>query len=198
MTRRSCCAVLLAGLSFATLAASADEEPARIAAERAQAQAKFNERQRACESQFVVAPCLDAARKEQRTTLARLHGQEVQLDEAKRRAAAAARTESTRAKALAQQERADAAAARAQSDDERAPRPAKAAASATRGRDDPIAPRRAGAPAAEARRTIEQRNEAQFEARARAAQAHREAVERRNAERAAQGKQAAPLPASSP
>jgi len=47
------------------------------------------------------------------------------------------------------------------------------------------------------RRAFEQRNLAKFEARVRAAQAHREAVERRNAQRAAQGKVVAPLPVPS-
>jgi hypothetical protein len=40
----------------------------------------------------------------------------------------------------------------------------------------------------------EKRNEASFEAKKRTAQEHREAIERRNAERAAHGKVAAPLP----
>jgi hypothetical protein len=40
----------------------------------------------------------------------------------------------------------------------------------------------------------EERRKAEFEARTRSAQAHREAVERRNAQRAASGKKVAPLP----
>ena len=44
--------------------------------------------------------------------------------------------------------------------------------------------------------TIERRNEAKFEARARAALARREEVERRSAQREVLGKTAAPLPAA--
>jgi hypothetical protein len=44
------------------------------------------------------------------------------------------------------------------------------------------------------KRADEQRNQAAFDARARAAQAHRAEVEKRNASRAASGKVAAPLP----
>jgi hypothetical protein len=54
-----------------------------------------------------------------------------------------------------------------------------------------------GASSAAEQRATELRNQAAFEARARAAQAHRETVERRNAQRAAQGKVAAPLPVPS-
>jgi hypothetical protein len=48
--------------------------------------------------------------------------------------------------------------------------------------------------AAAQRRAREARNTAEFEARSRAARAHRDDVERRNAERAARGKKARPLP----
>ncbi|MDE2296698.1 MAG: hypothetical protein KGK18_00875, partial [Burkholderiales bacterium] len=71
-------------------AATAPAQRERIAAERAAAIARFNEQARACQAHFVVTACVEAAQREQRATLTRLHRQELQLDEAQRREAAAA------------------------------------------------------------------------------------------------------------
>ena len=66
-------------------------ERARIASERAAAKARLAEQERACREQFVVTACLEAARKEERSTLARLRRAEMMLDDAERREAAARR-----------------------------------------------------------------------------------------------------------
>ncbi len=169
----------------ATLAHAAQPERERIAAERAAATARFAEQERACGEKFIVTSCVDAARKEQRMTLTRLHRAELVLDDAERRETSARRRQDLQQRATEQDARAS----------EPAPAPHREArrdASAP----NPLAaahPRMNAASAAE-RRAIEQRNEASFEARARAAQARRQAVERRNAQRAAEGKVVAPLP----
>jgi colicin import membrane protein len=177
---------LLCGVS---LGAQADAEHERIAAERAAANAKLAEQQRECATRFLVAPCMDDARTENRATLARLRQRELQLDEARRRAVAEARRKAIAEKAEAQQARAsDAAPEPPRVRVRRAPQPAGRAS-------ESVAPRLPGGaePGAD-RASIERRNQEKFEARQREAQAHREAVERRNAQRAAKGKVAAPLP----
>jgi colicin import membrane protein len=190
----------VAAFTLCMAGAAAAAEPSdggqreRIVAERAQAAARLADQEQVCRARFVVASCLDVARKEHDATLTRLHGEEMRLDDAKRRSVAAARSEAVREKATAQAARASGAASDAAS---ATPREAK-----RRALQQPNpAPRQrpagqaARAPAsAAAQRLVEQSNEAQFEAKAREAQAHREAVERRNAERAAKGKMAAPLP----
>lgn len=181
---------LLCGVS---LGARADAEHERIAAERAAANTKLAEQQRECATRFLVAPCLEDARTENRATLARLRQRELQLDEAKRRATAEARRKAIAEKAEAQQARASDAApepprVRVRRAPQAAPLPAGRAS-------DSVAPRLPGGaePGAD-RAALEQRNQQKFEARQRETRAHREAVERRNAQRAAKGKVAAPLP----
>jgi hypothetical protein len=115
--------------------------------------------------------------------LARLHRQELQLDDAKRHAQAAARLKSEAAKARAPQARASDVPPADPKDRTRTPPQPR----------PPLLPR-AGGDAVHPSPAEERRNEAKYESRARAAQAHREAVERRNAERAAKGKLAKPLP----
>jgi colicin import membrane protein len=188
-------------LCLAAIAAAAEpadgEQRERIVAERAQAAARLAEQEQVCRARFVVAACLDAARKEHGATLTRLHREEMQLDDVKRRAIAATRSEAVREKAAARAARASEAVSDAASDaTSDGPREAKRKAPQPH---PPPRQRPAGstarAPASAAsQRLDEQRNEAQFEARVREAQAHRETVERRNAERAAKGKVAAPLP----
>ena len=166
--------------------AHAEPERERIAAERAAANARFSDQERLCEERFVVTSCVDAARRELRMTLTRLHRVELTLDEAARRETATRRRQAVNDKAAAQEARASAPTEVTRRDTARAP-PAPnppVPASGTNASPQP----------ADERRAIEQRNEANFEARARAAQAHRDAVERRNAQRSAQGKGVAPLP----
>ena len=170
----------------ATAFAHAEPERERIAAERAAVNARFAEQERACQEKFVVAACIEAARKEQRQTLTRLHRAEIVLDEAARRETAARRRQALQERAAAQAARASEPAAEARQPGTRnAPAPNPLAA---------LQPHRPASSAAE-KRAVEQRHEASFEARARAAQAHRDTVARRNAQRASEGKAGAPLPA---
>jgi hypothetical protein len=165
---------------------AASPERERIGAERAAAMARFAEQERACHERFIVTACVEAARKEQRLTLTRLHRAELVLDDAERSETAARRREELQQRAAAQERRASEPApvqGRESRHSAPAPNPPEA-----------VHPQR-GASSAQAQREFEQRNEAAFEARARAAQARRDAVARRMAQRASEGKVAAPLPA---
>ncbi len=181
-------------LCGAAVGARADAEHDRIASERSAANARLTAQVRECESRFIVAPCLDAARSENRAALAQLRQQELQLDEGRRRAAAEARRKAIADKVGAQRGRASDAAAEAphvhvRREPQVAPAPARRASEAG------APPMPALGPSGPDRAAIEQRNQRSFAARASEAQAHRDAVARRNADRAAQGKVAAPLPA---
>jgi hypothetical protein len=172
----------------------ADPEHDRIVAERTAADARLAAQERECGTRFIVAACVEDARAEHRATLARLRQQQLQIDEGRRREAAAARRKAIAERAEAQQARASEAPPEApRVRVRRAPEPAPVVRPPEVALPRPVAGGASGAD----RATIEQRNEAKFDARARAAQAHREEVERRNAQRAAQGKVAAPLPAAS-
>jgi len=181
-------AALIAALCT-MLVQAAEPERERIAAERAAAMARFVEQERACSERFVVTACVDAAREEQRMTLARLHRAELVLNEAERREAAARRRQTLQQKASGQD-------ARASEPEQAAPQRESTHTAPVPNPPAPARPPRSASSAAEQRAT-ESRNEAAFEARARAAQAHRDTVERRNAQRATQGKVAAPLPVPS-
>jgi hypothetical protein len=181
-------------LVFAALAcaapawALADAERDRIASERAAANARLADQERECETRFLVAPCLEDARRAHRDRTAKLRQEQLQLDEARRRETAATRRKAIAERVEAQQGRASESASgppgvRVR----RAPEPVPVAPSDTL----PLP----HAPALSASQA--QRNTEKFEARSRAAQAHREAVARRNAERSAQGKAVAPLPVPS-
>lgn len=171
---------------------------ARISAQRADAKSTLANQERACRQEFVVAPCVEAVRREQRAVLTRLRNEELALDDAQRQESAAGRRQELLDKAAARDAKAKADAAEL-----KAAHPAHAASQAT----DGSAPDRAGTnavgrsrgasktPSKADRAAQEDSNRAQFEARARSAQAHREAVEQRNAERASKGKKAHPLPA---
>lgn len=183
MSYRTLVGVLMA--LCATLA-HADPQRERIEAERAAAIKRFTEQERACNEKFVVTSCVNAARKEQRMTLDRLRRAELVLDEAERRETAARRRQELQQRAATQDARVGTPEPTERSESTRAaPEP-----------NPPARPPRSASSPAE-KRANEQRNEAEFEARARAAQAHREAVERRNAQRAGAGKVAAPLPVPS-
>jgi hypothetical protein len=170
--------------------AHADAEHDRIGAARATANAKLADQERECATRFVVSSCVEAARSEHRATLAALRQQELQLDEARRSSAAAARR-----KAIA--ERVDAQAARASEARPEAPSVRVRQGAEPAQRVEREAAPAASRPSAAERAELERRNEAKFEARALAAKAHREAIEQRNAQRASKGKVAAPLPAPS-
>jgi colicin import membrane protein len=195
--------LLSAALGVGACASAADSYDAqsdRIAADRAAANARFADQERDCKSRFIVTSCMDAALNERRTTLNRLHKEQMILDEQRRHDAAAARREEIRSKAEAQDARAS---------DVEPPAPRERTRSPPQPRsvmpfasDVPKAARAprlrpSGVDAAAStpdQREIEKRNEEKFDANAQAAKAHREEVERRNAERASKGKVAAPLP----
>jgi colicin import membrane protein len=170
------------------------EERAGIANERAAANAQFLARERVCQAQFVVATCMTDASKERRATLARLHQRELSLSDAQRRDAAALREQELAEKASRQQARPSEPAADEPAEGKRRT-PAPNPVAPLRGKLGSPGGAAAGSSAAE-RRAEEQRNEAAFEAKARAVQEHRDAVEKRNAERAAKGKAALPLPSA--
>jgi hypothetical protein len=218
---RSLIALLLAA---AATWAHADAQRERLQALRAQADAALAAKERDCATRFMVAGCIEAARREHREVLAQLRQDTLRIDDAQRRAAAKARVE-----LLAEKERAQAARASEPEAEPRVRAAREPRAEADAGaRDEPvksskptepiqsIEPGAPGAPAAPARpaksvkpppraaasrpasnpdrATVEQRSREQFEARQRAMQSRREEVEARNAARRAQGKAAAPLP----
>jgi len=194
---------LCAGHAARAEANDAAQARVRISAQRAEAKSSLTEKERACRHEFVVAPCVEGVRKEQLAVLARLRNEELALDDARRKESAARRLQELLDKAAARNAKAqvvevDAAAPKA---DPVTPKAAPAASQAA----DGSAPARAGAnavgrsrgadkgPSKAGRAAQEDSNRAQFEARTGSAQAHREAVEQRNAERALKGKKANPL-----
>jgi hypothetical protein len=177
--------VVVLACALPAWAVAADAERDRIAGERAAANARLAEQERECESRFLVAPCLEEVRRAHRERTASLRQQQLQLDETRRREAAAARRKAIAERAEAQQGRPSGAAS-------------EPPGVRVRRAPDPLPPTSAGKPttprapmlsASQARENAEK-----FEARTRAAREHRDSVERRNAERAAQGKAATPLP----
>jgi len=189
MKRRVMRALGLSVMSLALLApAQADDaaERARIARERAEAQARFEQRQRECAQRFAVTHCVEEARAEHRQALLQLRQQEGVLDEAQRKQRAAARLAAIEEKRRAERERAALPRAERQPAPlELKPPPRQPAASA----------RPASVPASDPDAAVrEQRKRARFEARQRDAQVHREEAERRSAERESKGKAGAPLP----
>ena len=186
----------LAGAAAPSLATTnAATERERIARERADVQAAFTKQEAACQDRFVVTPCIDAARKAQRDALARLRRQEVLLDEQARKQRGAERAQAIRNNISADEARrrdeSVAATASAPVRVERAEL-AETPAHAERARRElPVAER---STESAARRAAEQEHIERFEADRRATQVHRDAVEQRNAKRAASGKVAAPLP----
>ena len=172
-------------------APAAETEPADIAAQRAQVQSRFVDATRSCQEQFIVTSCVEAARQEQIRDLARLKKLQDSIDEAQRKEKAALRLKAIddrqREQALREQAQRQAAAATASEAASRAP-----------ANPNPVVPHKSGparaGSSASARADVEARNTAAFEARRQSIEAHREAVERRNGERASKGKVAAPLP----
>lgn len=183
---------LFAGVAGALLAlavpAHADEaaERARISRERAEAQARFEQRQRECAQRFAVTPCVEEARAEHRQTMIQLRRQEGVLDEAQRKQRAAARLAAIEEKRQAEAERSASPRSAPRPATPMQVRPPRAPASAARAASAP-----ASSPSTALR---EQRKRSEFEARQREAQAHREASQRRRAEREAAGKDTTPLP----
>jgi hypothetical protein len=164
--------------------ADASAERARIARERQQAEADYSAEVARCESQFIVASCVEKARKQRRTALDRLSRAQNVLDDAERKQRAAERLQRVQDKRRAMAERPA----------EPPPRVVQRAASApaapvSRPIPVPHDPRPSQAEQAE--------REAAYEHRLQEAAAHRREVEQRNARRAASHKPAAPLPVPS-
>jgi len=182
--------------SLATNSAAAEHE--RIARERVDVQAALKKQEAACQERFVVTPCLEAARKAEREALARLRRQEVLLDEQARKQRAAERAQAIRNNISADEaRRRDESAGPTASAPVRVERAelAETPARVDRAqRELPVGERRMDVAT---RRAAEQQHIERYEADRRAAQMHREAVEQRNAKRAASGKAAAPLPVPS-
>lgn len=180
-------------LACASVHADDRQERARIARERGQATALFEQRRHDCEQRFAVTACVDEARAEHRQALLRLRGQETVLDEAERKRRAAQRMAAIREKVSAE-------AARDASPRPVRPAPAmnvsaprqKAAASAA-------PPRPASAASAPDRSAQEARSRERFEKRQREAKAHRDAAAARQLERSKPGKAPVmPLPDPAP
>jgi hypothetical protein len=170
-------------------------EHAAIVKERKEANARFEAQQRVCQARFVVTSCMNEATAARRAVLTRLHERELEIDDAQRRETAALRE-------AAIAEKASKAASAAPAAEPHASEP-RHEGSRKPSTPNPPAMKRpstgaSGAPSASAaagqRKLTEQRNEAAYAAKAREVEAHREAVLKRNAERAAKGKVAAPLP----
>jgi len=185
------------------------DERARIARERADAEARFRERQRECRTRFIVTSCVDDAKRDRREVIARLRREQNALDEKQRKEKAAERTDLIRRKAdnEAARERpipeADRHEPARQKPTRSAPRASKPEAP-DRSMDAASVPRRSGPrgpllPSIEPRSAARSeedvaRSRATFDAAQRAAAAHRAEVEARNTARAAKRKPAAPLP----
>jgi hypothetical protein len=167
---------------------------AQIRTERAAAGSRLQTRESECLAKFVVTPCLDDARRENREALARLRHREAELDAQERKQ----RTDARRAE-IADNQRRDLERQREASAPERRESLRQDAAPQVTVRPNarPLKPQRAASEAD--RQADEARNRADFEARQRAIEAHRDAVEARNLEKSAKGKVGAalPLPAAS-
>lgn len=191
--------LLSALLASAVLAQGVDEAPrhAQIEARRAVLLALLGEQEADCEQEFAFADCVEDARDEHRDELARLKVEDQNYEAAQRAAEAARRRQSLSDKAAAFELRVrasdvvDAAARTAQ------PVPstsAPAGAAVPPRRAETPASKRTNAPVAPSRAALEAQHEADFKARLRSAEAHRQTVNDRNAVRAAEGAPMAPLP----
>ncbi|MEO6660674.1 MAG: hypothetical protein ABIN44_10260 [Burkholderiaceae bacterium] len=180
-------------------------ERERIVLERAWVRADFAARERECQARFAVTRCVDTARSQQREALGRLRREELRLDDARRKQRAAERVAGIRSRISADEARerkalaapvsasASTSASAATSGPKSAPRASRVASRKASPRaTDPVATRAAAQRRDDTtRRAREARNAAEFEARRKAARAHRAEIERRNTERAAHGKKAA-------
>ncbi len=168
-----------------------DRSRERIAAERREADRRFDAARLQCEQRFAVTACLEDARSERRRVLDRLASEEAALDEVQRRARAAERLRAIQSK-TDKAPRGVAPAASAPEPRVRARKPQRAASAALPSPVSPDAAEPSRAPGASPQ-AAERHRQAQ-QAREREAQVHREAVTRRNAERDARKPPAAPLP----
>jgi hypothetical protein len=199
--------LLLCGLCVIGAVARAQApagERQRLAAERAAVDALYLEREAACQRRFAVTDCVNDAKKERRAALAPLRRLGAALDDAQRKQRAAQRQEDVRRKTENAQARDNGALARPAPALKAIPdAPADAGSAPMRMSREvkpaPV-PKRLGSrpppelPTEAERRAREADADARSAARKQSAQANREAVERRNAQRALSGKRADPLP----
>ena len=184
--------LLLAVGAHATEPPEAQAERHQIKTERAAANAQLKASEAECRQRFAVSGCVAEAQAQHREAMTALRMRELTLDEAKRKAEAEEnerRIEAKRTEAANRPPPVPRAAS--------APKPsvATSAASAASG---PVA----GAPARKRSKTGDDATEAAArvaaqQRRAAEAAAHRQDVEKRNAEREARGKKSTPLPVPS-
>ncbi|HET7794693.1 MAG TPA: hypothetical protein VFL64_15020 [Rhizobacter sp.] len=173
-------------LALCGLAYGNDEaERAQIRQQRQAIETQYAQQQETCRKQFVVTSCLDKARLDRVKALKPLREQEATLDDARRRERAQAHSQRMAEKAKEAEER-------EAGQTPRSPKPAKAA-SAPAPAKKPSTKVPAVKASAPDRSAEEQRKREAYEARQREIEAHREEVEKRNAERAAR-KPPTPLP----
>jgi len=171
--------LLLCGLVHAD--DSAEKE--RLKKQREAIEAEHAQREKACHQQFVVNSCLEKARVDRQKALQTVRTQELVIEDAERRERAQAQAERLEKKAQAAQERNSKKAVE--------PKPAKA----PRAAPPPKAAKPPAPKASAAERSANEKQEREaFEARQREIKAHREAVEKRNAERAKRKPPPQPLP----
>lgn len=166
----------LCGLAYANDESQRDA----LKRQREAIESQHAQREQACRKQFVVTSCLEKARADKQEALQGVRAQEQALDDVQRRQRAQAQTQRLADKAKAAQARGD-----------KPPTPSEGKPPRV------VTPRPVTPPSPKAsvpdRRPTEKRKREDFEARQREIQAHREAVAKRNAERAA-GKVVKPLP----
>ena len=105
MLWRVCTVACLLALGAAGAWADAAAERERIETERRLIEAAFADEEGACLRRFIVTPCIEAVQARRREALAPLRHQELLLDEAERRARAAARLQGIEARRAAAAER---------------------------------------------------------------------------------------------
>lgn len=190
---KSVLAIVLLALGAGALAQDPASEKSRIQAERRRIEAQRASEEAACRTRFAVTDCLEDVRRRWRGPLADLRRQEVALDDAERqRRGAQQRADVEQRQAEAQQEQAQRRARVASEQREREERAAAKAAGPTPGGS----PRPPAAAASGPRFTPQQEAE---NARARAARVdsareHKEAVQRRQAERKREAARPLPVP----
>jgi hypothetical protein len=186
------CGCVAAAAVMASGSLDESVERARIRTERTDAEAAYVAREHECRQRFAVNRCLDEARRDRRRTLDSLRHQEGILDEVQRKQRAAERMAAIRSKIAAEDSKRREPAAREHHKQATAgPLPAKPSLTESTP-ENLIASEPPGAVPL-SRETAEERarRAADYEKRQAAARAHRETVERRNAERARSGKPAA-------
>ena len=187
---------------MATAVRAADGDPSdqarrdQLNTERAAAQARYDQTVRECERAFAVTDCVNQAKAERRTALDRMSREQAALDDAERKRRAEERRQRIAKKQAQQAQQSprpvDTRGAASAPLQVRAPRQASSAASAVAKPARRAEPRTPGAAAAAEAEAAERA--ALSQQRRERAQAHEEAVRKRNAERAAQRAPAAPLP----